>query len=75
MKNQQGKTTETEVRNSPIAWFYILEDARKRGDFERAAKAQKQLKRLGVHVSYKPSQQKKLQLADAILESHPTIIA
>ncbi len=46
------KTPDDEIKDSPIAWFYILEDARRQGDFERAAKAQRELERLGVHVRY-----------------------
>jgi hypothetical protein len=39
-------------RDEPTYWFAILEIARERGDFERAADAKRQLKRLGVSVSY-----------------------
>ena len=41
-------------REQPTYWFAILEIAREKGDFEQAAEAQRQLKRLGVHVRYKP---------------------
>jgi hypothetical protein len=34
------------------AWFAVLEGARNRGDYELAAKAQRQLKRLGVNVHF-----------------------
>ena len=47
------RTEEREIKDSPIAWFYTLEDARRQNDFERAAEAQKQLKRLGVEVRYR----------------------
>jgi hypothetical protein len=43
-------------RDSPIAWFAALERARKIEDFELAAEAQQQLRRLGVIVTY-PKQQ------------------
>jgi hypothetical protein len=35
-----------------VAWFAVLENARVRHDFERAAYARKQLEQLGVKVSY-----------------------
>jgi len=43
------------IKDSPIAWFYMLEDARRRNDFERAAKAKQELERLGVRVEYTKS--------------------
>lgn len=39
-------------RNSPTYWFVVLEIARERSDFEQAAEAQRELKRLGVKVTY-----------------------
>jgi hypothetical protein len=39
-------------RDEPTYWFAVLEIARERGDFERAAEAKRQLRRLGVYVSY-----------------------
>ncbi|HTU22992.1 MAG TPA: hypothetical protein VMG10_33455 [Gemmataceae bacterium] len=39
-------------RNEPTYWFAVLEIARARSDFERAAEAQQELKRLGVSVRY-----------------------
>jgi hypothetical protein len=39
-------------RDSATYWFAVLEIARERGDFERAAEAQRQLRRLGVCVNY-----------------------
>jgi hypothetical protein len=36
----------------PVYWFVILEEARSKGDFELAAKAQRELGRLGVRVRY-----------------------
>ena len=38
--------------NSPIAWFAVLEDAKRRHDFDRAAEARQELLRLGVEVDY-----------------------
>lgn len=49
---EKQKTVDYE--NSPTAWFVTMETARQRGDFARAAEAQKQLKRLGVEVRYRP---------------------
>ena len=46
-------TTDTiDHRDAPTYWFVVLEIARERGHFERAAEAQRQLRRLGVRVSY-----------------------
>jgi len=53
MQIEQQKTATDEIRNSPIAWFYILEDSRRQGDFERAAEAQRELTRLGIQIRYK----------------------
>lgn len=41
-----------DYENSPVAWFVVLEQARQGNDFERAAKARQELKRLGVDVKY-----------------------
>jgi hypothetical protein len=37
---------------SPTAWFAVLERARLTGDYERAAEAVRNLKRLGVQVQF-----------------------
>ena len=37
---------------SPVAWFFTLEVARSRGDFQRAAEAQRRLEQLGVRIRY-----------------------
>jgi hypothetical protein len=42
-------------QQSPTFWFALLEIARSRDDFERAAEAKRQLRRLGVIVTYKQS--------------------
>src|SRR5262245_48881611 len=39
-------------RDEPTYWFAVLEIARDQGDFETAAEAQQQLRRLGVWVRY-----------------------
>jgi len=41
-----------------VAWFAVLENARQRADFDRAAQARRELKRLGVAVKYLPSERK-----------------
>lgn len=40
-------------RDSPTAWFVVLEDALVRGDYSRAAEAQRELERLGLSVRYR----------------------
>jgi hypothetical protein len=40
------------VTNSPVYWFVVLEQAKQDFDFERAARALRELERLGVRVSY-----------------------
>ncbi len=47
-----AKVNERDHRNQPTYWFAILEIARERGNFEQAAEANRQLKRLGVCVRY-----------------------
>jgi hypothetical protein len=45
-------------REMPFYWFAVLETARERNDFEQAAEAVRQLRRLGVTVRYgRPQQQ------------------
>ena len=41
-----------EYKNSPMAWFCVLEAARTQGDYVKAAKAQDELRRLGIEVRY-----------------------
>jgi hypothetical protein len=38
--------------DEPVYWFVLLEKAVHRGDFDEAARAVRELKRLGVDVSY-----------------------
>lgn len=38
--------------DSPVAWFAVLERARRIEDFEMAAQALRELERLGVRVKY-----------------------
>ena len=51
MHNQQVNKT-LNFQNSPVAWFVVLERARKNNDFGLAAKAKRELERLGVIVKY-----------------------
>ena len=37
----------------PVYWFAVLDIARERGEFDRAAEAQRELKRLGVDVRFR----------------------
>jgi hypothetical protein len=39
--------------NEPVYWFVLLEKAVHRGDFAEAARAVRELKRLGIDVSYR----------------------
>lgn len=45
-------TNSDPVRNWPLWWFARLEAAIERGDFQTAARAQRELERLGVTVRY-----------------------
>ncbi len=47
------------VTDVPIYWFVILEEALDQGDLQQAARAQKELKRLGVTVTYRRRQAKR----------------
>ncbi len=46
------KTHERRAEDSPAAWFVVLDRARLDNDFELAAKAQRELRRLGVKVTF-----------------------
>ncbi len=48
------KAQNRDHRNEPTYWFAVLEIAREKGDFDGAADAREQLKRLGVCVNYEP---------------------
>jgi hypothetical protein len=47
-----SKTALLEARNSPTAWFAVLERARLTGDKALERRAVAQLKRLGVSVQF-----------------------
>lgn len=48
----ERKTTERDAADCPTAWFAVLERAIEDGDYPRAAKAQRELQRLGVVVKF-----------------------
>ncbi|MBN2019294.1 MAG: hypothetical protein JW749_03615 [Sedimentisphaerales bacterium] len=50
MKNNQNIT---DAFNNPVAWFLMLERAKQLHNFELAAKALRELERLGVIVKYR----------------------
>jgi hypothetical protein len=69
------KTNKINFADSPTAWFCMLETARNKGNFERAAEAVRELKRLGVTVKFRGSTGKKLSEAErAISKQHPTVL-
>lgn len=51
-QNQSQLGNPHEPEGCPAAWFAVLEHARENNDFERAAQAIRELRRLGVHVKY-----------------------
>lgn len=50
--------SEAEACNSPVAWFVIMERAIEDGDFDLAAKAKRELDRLGIIVKYRKPKRK-----------------
>jgi hypothetical protein len=42
-----------DAENDPVVWLLLLERGRQTGDFELAARAKRELERLGVFVSYR----------------------
>ncbi len=51
-RKDEKPTANKDPRDCPTAWFAVLERARMDGDFERAAEAIRQLRRLGVTVRF-----------------------
>lgn len=47
------KKRQDAASSSATAWFAVLERARRTDDYDLAARAQRELKRLGVHVKFK----------------------
>ena len=52
MSQRDPKTNDPEAITSPTAWFAVLERARLVEDYELAAKAKRELERLGVKVKW-----------------------
>jgi len=48
-----AKTAEDEARNCATAWFLVLERARLTDNYELAARAEANLRRLGVEVRFR----------------------
>ncbi len=68
------KRKKFDYHNSPTAWFSMLEGAINKGDFECAAQAVRELKRLGVTVKYKGNTAKKLAKAEKFLANQKLTI-
>ena len=56
MSIRYAKAISRDHKNEPTYWFAVLEIARERCDFEQAAEANRQLKRLGVCIRYERSE-------------------
>ena len=52
-RQQKIEDARREAVNSPTAWFCVLERAQRTHNYETAARAQQQLERLGVRVSFR----------------------
>lgn len=52
-------------RDDPAVWMLLLERGRQTGDFELAARAKRELARLGVYVTYRKPRKEKCPDADA----------
>jgi hypothetical protein len=48
------REVEAELRDSPVAWFALLELSRRTGNRGRFGEARRELARLGVHVTFAP---------------------
>jgi hypothetical protein len=51
---QNLDAVERSAQNTTVYWFFVMEEAKDRGDFELAAQAKRELARLGVRVVYGP---------------------
>ncbi|MGE0481912.1 MAG: hypothetical protein AB7Q17_15735 [Phycisphaerae bacterium] len=51
---QPAPPPQTDYRDDAGAWFLVLDRARKQRDYERAAEALRELRRLGVVVRFMP---------------------
>ena len=52
----QGKSVSDSYLEQPVYWFAILESAREKSDFDQAARAKRELERLGVRITYRRPQ-------------------
>lgn len=52
MPGGQDQSRRDEAIDSPTAWFAVLERARRTEDYELAARAKRELDRLGVSVKF-----------------------
>jgi hypothetical protein len=68
------KKNKIDYHNSPAAWFCQLEIARNKEDFERAALAVRELKRLGVTVKFQGRTGKKLSESERALSKQKPIV-
>ena len=48
-------STARKPKDSPAYWMVLLDLARSRDDYDRAAQAQRELARLGVKITYSPT--------------------
>jgi hypothetical protein len=48
-----------QVTDSPAYWFCVMESAKASGDFDLAARAKRELERLGVQVTYRAGKPRK----------------
>jgi hypothetical protein len=48
-----------QVTDNPAYWFCVMESARASGDFDLAARAKRELERLGVQVTYRAGKPRK----------------
>jgi len=52
MRQRKYRPPSDRPSDCPTAWFSVLERARRDGDDDRAAQAQRELRRLGVTVKF-----------------------
>ena len=62
----------TDYRNDPLVWFTTMQVEIERGNFEAAARAKRELERLGIAVRFKGEVQRRCKQAEK--KTHKTII-
>ncbi len=65
MSMREPNPVDRRPEDSPVAWFAVLETARRAGDFDRAAEAIRELRRLGICVSYRRPPRTREEVAHA----------